>query len=91
MQRSSSDERAPCDRPVVRIARLSDVDERAERRAYWATRSMAERLVELEALRRMWPELTGDPDAPIERIVHKRRLGEPAPAPPRRTMSGTRR
>lgn len=69
---------------VVRVARLSDIDERAERRAHWSTRSVVDRLRELESLRRMWPELTGDPDAPIVRVVHKRRLGEPALAPPRR-------
>ena len=68
--------------PVVRIARLRDVDERAERRAYWATRPIEERLREVESLRRMWPELVGNADAPIVRVVHKRRLGDPAPVPP---------
>jgi hypothetical protein len=28
-------------------------------------------------------EVTGDPDRPIEKVVHKRRLGEPAPKRPR--------
>lgn len=68
--------------PAVRIARLGEVDERAERRAYWAGRSIEERLAEVEVLRRAWIEVTGDPDRPIARIVHKRRLGEPAPKPP---------
>ena len=67
---------------AVRIARLGEVDERAERRAYWAGRSIEERLAEVELLRRAWIEVTGDPDRPIVRIVHKRRLGEPAPKPP---------
>ncbi len=60
--------------PVVRIARLSSVDERAERRAYWATQSPEARIREVESLRRMWIEITGDPDLPIERVVQKRRL-----------------
>lgn len=70
---------------VVRVARMTDIDEHAERRAYWAGRSAADRLREVEALRRMWPELTGNPDAPMERVIHKRVLGAPAPSPPRRT------
>jgi hypothetical protein len=68
--------------PVVRVARLGEIDERAERRAHWASRPIAERIAEVESLRRLWPELTGDPDQPIARVVHKRRLGEPAPAKP---------
>lgn len=68
--------------PVARIARLTDIDERAERRAYWASRSTEERIREVESLRRLWPELVGDLDQPIARVVHKRRLGEPAPAKP---------
>jgi hypothetical protein len=69
--------------PTVRIVRLGDVNERAERRAYWASRSIEERIAEVESLRRLWPELVGDADAPIARAVHKRRLGEPAPKAPR--------
>jgi len=68
--------------PVVRITRLTDLDERADRQAYWAGRSVADRLLELESLRRMWPEITGDPDLPIVRVVHRRKLGEPARLPP---------
>lgn len=64
--------------PVVRRSRLAAVDERAERRAYWATQSMAARLAEVESLRRLWVELTGDPDLPIRRVAFRRRLGEPA-------------
>jgi hypothetical protein len=70
--------------PVIRVARLNQVDEQAERRAYWAQRTVEERVHEVESLRRMWPELTGDPDAPIARVVHRRRLGQPAPTPPGR-------
>ena len=66
--------------PVVRIRRLGEVDERAERGAHWAQRTFEERIAEVESLRRMWPELTGDPDLPMERVVHKRRLGELARA-----------
>jgi hypothetical protein len=69
---------------VVRIAKLGEVDERAERRAYWVGRSIEERIREVESLRRMWTEITGDPDEPIVRVIHKRRLGEPAPPRPGR-------
>lgn len=64
--------------PVVRKSHLGEVDERAERAAYWATQPAAARIAEVESLRRMWIEVTGDPDRPIERVVHRRRLGEPA-------------
>lgn len=67
---------------VVRVARFAELDERAERCAYWATRSIAERVREVESLRRLWPDLVGDADAPIVRVVHKRSLGDPAPTPP---------
>jgi hypothetical protein len=63
---------------VVRKRKLGEVDEHAERRAYWLTQSIAARIAEVEALRRMWIERTGDPDQPMERVVHIRRLGEPA-------------
>ena len=63
---------------VVRKVRLADLDEQAERRAYWQTQSPAARLAEVESLRRLWIEVTGDPDVPIVRVVHRRRLGEPA-------------
>lgn len=59
---------------VVRKRRLDDVDEDAERRAYWATRTIEERLAEVEQIRRMWIEQTGDPDAPIARVVQRRKL-----------------
>jgi hypothetical protein len=68
----------------VRVVRASALDERSERRAFWATQTIEARLREVEALRRMWIEVTGDPDRPIERVVHRRRLGAPAPTPPRR-------
>ena len=67
---------------VIRTSRLADLDEQAERRAYWAAQPMAARIAEVEVLRRMWIELTGDPDQPMHLVVHKRRLDEPAPTPP---------
>jgi hypothetical protein len=72
--------------PVVRKVRRADLDEQAERRAYWQAQPPAARIAEVEALRRLWIELTGDPDAPIARVIHRRRLGDPAvaPAAPRR-------
>jgi len=63
---------------IVRKVRRADLDEVAERRAYWATQSPDARLAEVESLRRLWIEITGDPDLPIARVVHRRRLGEPA-------------
>ncbi len=63
---------------VVRRTTLGASDEYAERAAYWKTRSIEERLLEVESLRRLWTEITGDPDEPIVRAVHRRRLGEPA-------------
>jgi hypothetical protein len=61
-------------KPVVVRRRLGEVDEDAERRAYWRTRSVEERFLEVEVLRRLWIEVTGDPDVPMSRVVHKRRL-----------------
>jgi hypothetical protein len=69
--------------PVVRKVRRADLDEDAERLAYWRSRTPAERVAEVEALRRLWIEITGDPDAPMERVIHRRRLGEPAIQRPR--------
>ncbi len=34
----------------------------------------AEAVILVEELRRMMPEITGDPDQPIERVVFRRRL-----------------
>lgn len=65
---------------VVRKVRR---DEDAERLAYWRTRTPAERFLEVESLRRLWIEITGDPDVPMVRVIHRRRLGEPAIKPPR--------
>jgi hypothetical protein len=67
---------------VVRKARLGQVDEAADRRAYWARQPIEAQIAEVEALRRLWIEVTGDPDRPIGKIVHKRRLGAPAPKRP---------
>ncbi len=61
---------------VVRRRALDGSDEYAERAAYWKTRSIEERFLEVESLRRLWTEITGDPDEPIVRAVHRRKLGE---------------
>ncbi|HEX2688791.1 MAG TPA: hypothetical protein VHN14_19345 [Kofleriaceae bacterium] len=68
--------------PVVRKVRHDELDEQAERRTYWERQPPQARIAEVEALRRLWIEITGDPDLPI-RVVHQRRLGEPAIKPPR--------
>lgn len=64
--------------PVFRKVRLDQLDEDAERLAYWKTRAPAERIAEVESLRRLWIEITGDPDLPMELVAHRRRLGDPA-------------
>jgi hypothetical protein len=69
--------------PVVRKVRREDLDEQAERRTYWQQQPPAARIVEVELLRRLWIEITGDPDLPMVRVVHRRRLGEPAIKSPR--------
>jgi len=69
--------------PVVRKVRRDEFDEQAERRTYWESQPPAARIAEVESLRRLWIEITGDPDLPIVRVVHRRRLGEPAIKPPR--------
>ncbi|HEY0481448.1 MAG TPA: hypothetical protein VGD37_28225 [Kofleriaceae bacterium] len=68
---------------VVRKVRRDELDEDAERLAYWRTRTPAERIAEVESLRRLWIEITGDPDLPMVRVVHRRRRGEPAIQSPR--------
>jgi len=68
---------------VVRKVRRDALDEDAERRTYWRSRTPEERVAEVESLRRLWPEITGDPDQPMVRVVHRRRLGEPAIQRPR--------
>ncbi len=68
---------------VVRKGRLGEIDEDAERRSYWATRSVELRIAEVESLRRVWIGLTGDPDLPIVRAVHRRKLGESGVVRPR--------
>lgn len=67
--------------PVIRKVRRDQLDEQTERLSYWQGRSAAERIAEVESLRRLWIEITGDPDQPIVRVIHKRRLGEPAIKP----------
>jgi hypothetical protein len=67
---------------VFRKVRRDELDEVAERRAYWASQPPEARIAEVESLRRLWIEITGDPDLPMVRVVHRRRLGEPAIKPP---------
>jgi hypothetical protein len=59
--------------PVIHRRRLGD-DDAPRRRAYWRSRSIEERILEVEALRRMWIERLGDPDRPIARVVTRRPL-----------------
>ena len=68
--------------PIVLKVRRDQLDEDAERLAYWRSRTPAERFLEVESLRRLWIEITGDPDLPMVRVVHRRRR-EPAIKPPR--------
>lgn len=76
---------------VVRKVRPAELDEEAERRAHWQAQPPAARLAEVEALRRLWIEVTGDPDLPMVRVVHRRRLGEPAIRPPAEAPDEPRR
>jgi hypothetical protein len=70
--------------PVARKVRREELDEQAEGLAYWNAQTPEARIAEVESLRRLWIEITGDPDLPMVRVVHRRRLGEPAiEAPPR--------
>jgi hypothetical protein len=59
---------------TVRLVETKALDGRAERRAYWASRSIEERILEVESLRRMWIEVTGDPGVPIQRVVQRRSI-----------------
>ncbi len=64
---------------VVRKSKLGEIDETAERLAYWRAQPIEARLGAVESLRRLWIEQTGDPDLGITRVIHKRKLGDPAP------------
>ena len=57
------------------IRRRLGADDALERLAYWMARPIAERLLEVESLRRLQIEQLGDPDQPIARVVSRRRLG----------------
>ena len=76
---------------VVRKVRRDQLDEVAERRVYWASQSPEACVAEVESLRRLWIEITGDPDLPIALVIHRRRLGEPAIKPPEAPYAGRRR
>lgn len=60
---------------VVVRRRLGD-DEAHERLAHWRKRSIEDRVLEVESLRRMWIERFGDPDRPMVRAITRRRLRE---------------
>lgn len=62
---------------VVRRAKLGD-DDGAETLAHWLAQPIERRLLEVEALRRMWIERLGDPDQPMARVIRRRRLGDEA-------------
>ena len=63
--------------PVARIpARLGELDERAERRRYWRAQPIERKLGEVEELRRLWTEVTGNPN-------RRNRTGRPQAAPGR--------
>ncbi|MBK9036907.1 MAG: hypothetical protein IPL61_37590 [Myxococcales bacterium] len=61
--------------PVVQRKRLDDDDD-SDSLAYWLAQPLEARILEVEALRRMWIERLGDPDRPMERVVVRRRLGD---------------
>lgn len=60
---------------VVRRTRLGDDDDESSL-AFWLAQPIERRILEVEALRRMWIERLGDPDQPMERVVARRRLGQ---------------
>lgn len=62
---------------VVRRTRLSD-DTEGDSVKYWLSQPIEQRILEVEALRRMWIEQFGDPDQPMVRVVVRRRLGDSA-------------
>ncbi len=60
--------------PAVRKRKLG-ADTDGEKRSYWSRQSPQARIAEVESLRRMWIQITGDPDQPIARVICKRKLG----------------
>ena len=62
---------------VATVRKRRDVDEDAERRTYWATRTAAERLAEVSSLRAL-RLLERFQAGTVERVFHRRRRGEPA-------------
>ncbi len=60
---------------VVHRAKLGDDDD-DQRLTYWLAQPIEHRILEVEALRRMWPEQFGDPDQPMARVVARRKLGD---------------
>ena len=68
------------DRAIARVIRRTTLgdDDGAQTLAHWLAQPIERRLLEVEALRRMWIARLGDPDLPMERVVLRRRLGEEA-------------
>jgi hypothetical protein len=62
---------------VVRRAKLGD-DDGAQPLAHGLAQPIERRILEVEALRRMWIARFGDPDLPMARVVRRRRLGDEA-------------
>jgi len=60
---------------VVRRGRLGDDDDSASVK-YWLAQPVEARILEVEALRRMWIDQFGDPDQPMVRVITRRRLGD---------------
>ena len=58
---------------VVRRTKLGDDDD-ARTLAYWLAQPIERRILEVEALRRMWIDRLGDPDQPMARVIARRRL-----------------
>lgn len=58
---------------VVNRSRLGEEDDGASVR-YWLSQPVERRILEVEALRRMWIEQLGDPDRPMMRVIARRKL-----------------
>lgn len=68
------------DRAIGRVVRRTKLgeDDGARTLAHWLAQTIERRILEVEALRRMWIDRFGDPDSPMQRVVRRRRLGEDA-------------
>jgi hypothetical protein len=61
-------------RSVAAVARKYKLGEEPKPADYWLSRTHEERWLEVEACRRLWIEITGDPDQPIAKVVQKRKM-----------------